>query len=112
VSWKLTVRHGSDVDREKFETLEQALTEARAAGARVLAEGNLGTVSAFRDYTPEKRVAARIEVSGGRLLRGREGGIDLMGDGSVVAYTGTVRKRELEAASLDEAVEALSQALG
>ena len=112
MSWKLTVRHGSKVDREKFETLDAALAEARARGAAVLAEGNLGTVSAFREYGPEQRVRARIEVSGGRLLRGPEGGIDLMGDGSVVAYSGAIRKRPLDAHTLDDAVSSLGSALG
>jgi hypothetical protein len=112
LSWKLTVRHGSKVDRDKFETLEAALGETRAAGARVLAEGNLGTVSAFRDYTPDKRVAARIELSSGGLFGARGGGIDLMGDGSVVAYSGAIRKQPLEAETLDQAIDALGSALG
>jgi hypothetical protein len=107
MSWRITVRHGSTVEKASFDSLEGALAEARARGAAVLAEGNLGGVSAFREYGPEQRVQARIEVSGGGLFRGPEGGIDLMGDGSVVAYSGAVRKRELQASTLDDAIEAL-----
>jgi hypothetical protein len=34
-----------------------------------------------------------------------------MGDGGIIAYTGTVRKEPLDAESLDEAVERLRAAL-
>ena len=54
---------------------------------------------------------ARIEISGPGLLRGQEGGIDVMGDGTVVPYTGAIRKRELGADSLDDAFERLREAL-
>jgi hypothetical protein len=111
LSWSVTVRHGSDVERRRFESLDEALAEARGRAAAVLAEGGIGAASAFREYTPEKRVHARIEVSGKGLLRGPEGGIDVMGDGSLVPYTGTIRKEPLEAGTLDEAIDRLREAL-
>jgi hypothetical protein len=111
LSWKVTVRNGPEVDRAKFETLDEALDDARARAAQALAEGNLGTVKAFRDYTPDKRVRARIEVSGKGFMRGPEGGIDVMGDGQLVAYTGAVRKQPIDAPTLDEAIEGLRAAL-
>jgi hypothetical protein len=111
VSWKVTVRHGPKVSREKVETLDEAVAEARRAVEEVRAEGGLPKVSAFRDYGPEKRVHARVELSGPGFLRGKEGGIDLMGDGTVVPYTGAIRKRELGADSVDDAFERLREAL-
>jgi hypothetical protein len=111
VSWKVTVRHGSDVERERFETLDEALAEARARAGAVLTEGRLGPVSAIRDYEPGRRVHARIEVSGPGLLRGPEAGLDVMGDGSLVPYTGAIRKQPLEADTLDESIERLREAL-
>ena len=41
-----------------------------------------------------------------------EGGIDVMGDGHAIAYTGADRKEPIEADSLDEAFEKLATALG
>jgi hypothetical protein len=111
VSWRLTVRVGPEVDKERYEDLDAALAAARARAAAVIAGGGLGTVKAFRDYEPGQRVQARIEVSGKGLLRGPEAGIDVMGDGSLVPYAGAVRRRRLEAATLDEAIAALRRAL-
>jgi len=74
-------------------------------------QGNLRAISALRDFSPGQRVHARIELSGPGLLRGREGGVDVMGDGAVVAYRGAIRKEALPADSLDEALDHLREAL-
>jgi hypothetical protein len=111
VSWKVTVRHGSRVGREKFATLDEAIAEARRRVEEVQREGGLPTVSAFRKHTPDQRVEARIEISGPGLFHSREGGIDVMGDGSAIAYTGAIRKETIEADSLDDALEQLRTAL-
>ena len=107
----MTVRHGPSVSRERVENLEQAIEAAREAVEDVRREGGVPKVSGFRDYEPGQRVHARIEISGPGLLRGKEGGIDLMGDGTVVPYAGAIRKRELGADSLDDAFERLREAL-
>ena len=113
MSWTLTIRHGSKVRKQSLDSLDQAIAEARASVAAVIAEGPLGSVSAFKDYGPESRIHARVEVSQGRgVFRRWEGGIDVMGDGSVVAYTGGIRKKPIEADSLDQACERLRDALG
>ena len=111
MSWKVTVRHGSQVKREKFETLAEAMDEARAQVDAVRREGGLPEISAFRDYAPDQRVHARIEISGPGLIRSPEGGLDVTGDGSVVAYRGAIRKQPLGAASLDSALARLREAL-
>ena len=111
MSWKVTVRHGPSVSRERVESLETALAQARQAVDDVRREGGLPTLSAFRDYTPDRRVHARIEIDGPGILRGKQGGIDVMGDGTVVPYIGAIRKRELGADSLDDAFERLREAL-
>ena len=51
----------------------------------------------LREFEPSDRVAARLEVSTGSVFRGRSAGIDVMGDGSIVAFTGGVGRRPLEA---------------
>ena len=111
MTWKVTVRHGSSVGREKFATLDEALDEARRRVAEISREGGLPTVKMLREFTPAERVHARIEISGPGFFRPSEGGIDVMGDGQAIAYTGAIRKREIQADSLDEAFEQLADAL-
>jgi hypothetical protein len=112
VSWKVTVRHGSNVGREKFDSLDEAIDEARRRVEEIRHEGGLPAISAFRTHTPDQRVEARIEISGPGLIRSPEGGIDVMGNGHAVAYTGAIRKETIEADTLDEAFDRLQEALG
>jgi len=109
--WKVTVRHGSSVGREKFPTLDEAIGEVQRRVGEIRSEGGLPAISVFRTHTPDQRVHARIEISGPGLLRPPEGGIDVMGDGSAIAYTGAIRKEQIRANSLDGAVEGLRAAL-
>jgi hypothetical protein len=109
--WKVTVRHGSSVGRERFDSLDEAIGEARRRVEEIRREGGLPTIKAFRDHTPDQRVHARIEISGPGLLRGKEGGIDVMGDGKAIAYTGAIRKEQVEADSLDQAFTRLQRQL-
>src|SRR5436190_9750813 len=111
VSWKVTVRHGSSVGREKFATLDEAIAEARRRVEEIRRQGGLPEISVFRKHTPGQRVHARIEISGPGLLRGKEGGIDVMGDGGAIAYTGAIRKERIDAGSLDDALGHLRTAL-
>src|SRR5262249_54804297 len=112
LSWKVTVRHGSSVGRERFGTLDEAIDEARRRVDEVRREGGLPAISAFREHTPGQRVEARIEISGPGLIRSPEGGIDVMGNGHAIAYTGAIRKETIEANTLDEAFVHLREALG
>jgi len=112
VSWKVTVRHGSKVGREKFDSLDEAIDDARRRVDEIRREDRLPAISFIRDFSPDQRVAARIEISGPGLFRAPEGGIDVLGDGSAIAYTGAMRKEPIESDSLDEAFERLGDALG
>jgi hypothetical protein len=110
--WKVTVRHGSSVGREKFDSLDEAIDVARRRVDEIRREDRLPPITIFRTHTPDQRVNARIEVSGPGLIRSPEGGIDVMGDGHAIAYTGAVRKETIDADSLDQAFERLRSALG
>jgi hypothetical protein len=83
----------------------------RDAAADIVRTGPLDTAQGFREYEPGERVAARLEISSGGLLRGREAGIDVMGDGALVPYAGVVRKRKLDGRSPDRAIAAVAEAL-
>jgi hypothetical protein len=111
VSWKVTVRHGSSVGREKFGTLDEAIADARRRVEEIRRGDRLPPVKMLREFTPAQRVHARIEISGPGLIRAPEGGIDVMGDGNAIAYTGAIRKERIEADSLEEAFERLGKAL-
>jgi hypothetical protein len=111
LSWKLTVRRGSKVDRERFDDLDTALAEARSRLEEIRRQDGLPAVTMLREFTPDQRVAARIELSGPGLMRSPEGGLDVMGDGAVIAYTGAIRKEEIDADSIDAAFDRLRSAL-
>jgi hypothetical protein len=112
LSWKVTVRRGSSVGREKFSSLDEAIAGARRRVDEIRREDRLPPISFIRDFSPDQRVAARIEISGPGLIRSPEGGIDVMGNGEAIAYTGAVRKERIDAETLDEAFERLGEALG
>lgn len=109
--WTLTVRHGPRVERERFEVLDEAIAALRRRVREIQAEGGLGPVEGFREYEPEERVQARLELSARGWLRGREAGIDVMGDGALVPYAGAVRKRRLEPERDEDSFDAVRSAL-
>ena len=109
--YTLTVRHGSAVSRQRMHSLEDAVTELRRRAEEIRSEGPLGGVSAIRDYEPGQRVHARLEISTGGLLRRRDAGIDVMGDGALIAFSGGVRRAELEVDAGQSAFDAVSDAL-
>ena len=60
-----------------------------------------------REYSPERQIAGRFELRG----PGARGGIDLRGDGSAEAYVGWIRKKLVERAGDETAVQALGRSL-
>jgi hypothetical protein len=94
--WKLTIRHGSDVAHESFEDLDEAVAAMRERALAIRAEGPVRGVSALRDFGPEQQVHARLQLSGGRVLRKRVAGIDVRGDGTFMPYRGRVARGELD----------------
>ena len=109
--WRLVIRHGSRVERESFDDLEAAIGAMQARARQIRAKGPLDQVSALRDYEPARRVHARLELSTGGPWRGREAGVDVMGDGALVPYVGVIRKRKLAAAHGGSPFDAVREAL-
>jgi hypothetical protein len=85
--------------------MERAVEQVRVAGP-------LQGVKMLREFEPGKRVAARVELSTGGWFRGREAGVDVMGDGRLVPYAGGMGRRELEVDSDEAAFEAVRRELG
>jgi hypothetical protein len=109
--WRLTVRHGPDIERHHFDDLDSALAALRERAAEIAREGGLEPAQGFREYEPGERVHARLALSSGPPWRRREAGVDLMGDGAVVPYAGALRRHPLEGRTPDRALEAVAVAL-
>ena len=78
--WKLTVRHGSDVDHAQFEDLTEAVAAMRER-ALAIRRGAGRPVQSLRDFEPRDQVHARLQLSSGGLLRKTVAGVDVAGTG-------------------------------
>lgn len=110
-AYTLTVREGPRVERTKHKTLAGAVEELRRRTEQLRAEGGLPGVSMLRDFGPEQLVKARLEISTGSLLRKREAGVDLMGDGSLVPFAGGLVRKPLKDAGPDDYEQAITAVL-
>jgi len=107
----LTVRHGSDVQHASFEDLDEAIAGMRERAMRIRAEGPVENVSGFRDYEPRDQVHARLQLSGGRLLRKTTAGVDVRGNGEFVPYSGGLRREELDPTRHETPFDAVRETL-
>jgi len=112
LSWRLTVRHGSEVKREQFESLDEAIAELERRAEAIRSEEPIEGVKMFREYEPGQRVHARLELTGPGRIRRPEVGVDVMGDGRLVPYRGGIFKKHLEPGGGSSAYEAVRAALG
>ena len=106
----VTVRSGSNVDRERFGDLDSALAEVEAHGRRLAESAGARTVDVkvVRRMEPVQQVVARIELAGPRRLRA---GVDVRGDGSTEGYTGRLRRKLVEQRKGESPYDALRRAL-
>jgi hypothetical protein len=109
--WKLSVRRGSEVEHEEFEDLDEAVAAMRERALEIRAEGPVERVSGFRDYEPRDQVQARLQLSGGRLLRRSVAGIDVRGNGEFVPYRGGIGREELDPSRHDTPFDAVRETL-
>lgn len=94
--WKLTVRHGSEVEHAGFDDLAEAVAAMRKRALEIRADSKPKTVSAIRDFAPADQVHARLQLTGRGLLRKPVAGIDVKGDGTFMPYRGGVGREELD----------------
>ncbi|MGA7397098.1 MAG: hypothetical protein WBW62_06575 [Solirubrobacterales bacterium] len=109
--WKLTIRYGSEVSRQSFDDFDEAMAALEAATADVLDDDPLDTVKAFRDYTPDQLVKARIEIAGKGFFTPPTAGVDIQGDGGMLPFSGGVIRKPLQANSRKQVFAAIRQAL-
>lgn len=94
--WKLTIRHGSDVDHESFDDLGEAVEGMRQRALAIRAEGPVRPVQSLRDFAPGDQVHARLQLSSGGFLKKAVAGVDVRGDGTFVPFKGGVVREELD----------------
>jgi hypothetical protein len=94
--WKLTVRHGSDVDHQSYDDLDTAVAEMRGRALAIRSEGPARPVRSLRDFEPGDQVHARLQLSGGGLFSTSGAGVHVRGDGTFVPFKGGVVREELD----------------
>lgn len=99
------------MSREGFDALDDAVVGLERHADAIRAAGGLEGVSLTRDWGPGDRVAARLEISTGRWWRGRTAGVDVMGDGSLVAFSGGMTRTKLAPHGGESAFDAVRRAI-
>jgi hypothetical protein len=108
--YKLTVRTGARVERERFAALADALDTMERQGRQLEQRADAAGVGGrmMRRIEPVQQVVARLELSGPGRLRA---GVDVRGDGSSEGFTGRVRRRLIEQRRGESAYDALRRTL-
>jgi hypothetical protein len=109
-AWKLTIRHGSEVEHKRFDDLGEAVAEMRRRALAIRSEGPRKPVSALRDFKPEDQVHARLQLSG-RGLGKPVAGVDVRGNGEFVPYRGGLRREELDPSRHDTPFDLVRETL-
>jgi hypothetical protein len=108
--YRLTIRQGPKVTRERYTELEEAMGALEEHGRELERGADARPVggSVIRRIEPVQQVVARLELRGPGRLRA---GVDVRGDGSSEAYTGRVRRRLVEQRPGEDAYGALRREL-
>jgi len=109
--WRLTVRSGPRVTRERFDDLDSALAAIRRRGQELAEQPPRGPVDAkLRRFEPVQQVVARLELAGPeRLVSSVSAGVDVRGDGSSEAFLGRFRRQLIEPGGDEDAFDALAR---
>ena len=112
-AYRLTVRDGPRVQRDRFPTLDAALDALGAELVRLSARPAREAIDLrVRRFEPIQQVVARAELSGPqRLLPRVHAGVDVRGDGSAEAWTGRASRRVIAQQDGESAVAALRRVL-
>lgn len=108
--YRITVRSGAKVERERAEELAEALDalERRGRELESAAAGRPLGGTLIRRFEPVQQVIGRIELRGPSRVRA---GIDIRGDGSAEAFTGRLRRALVEQHPEESPYDALRREL-
>jgi hypothetical protein len=111
--WRLTVRAGPRVDRDRFDELAPALDALERRGRELARTAPRDAINAkIRRFEPVQQVVARLELAGPQTLLPRaRAGVDVRGDGSTEAFVGHVRRAAIEQRGGEDAFAALRRVL-
>jgi len=109
--WKLTVRHGSDVDHQSFDDLGEAVARMRERALAIRSGGPVRRVQSLRDFEPRDQVHARLQLSSGGFFRKSVAGVDVRGDGTFVPFAGGVTREELDPTDHDTPFDLVRETL-
>jgi hypothetical protein len=109
--WKLTVRHGSDVEHFQFEELGEGVAAMRERALAIRSGGPVEVVRSLRDFEPGQQVQARLQLSGRGLFRKPVAGVDVRGDGTFVPFRGGVVREELDSTNHDTPFDVVRETL-
>lgn len=112
--YRLTVRDGPRVERERHDSLDDALDALQARVLKLGARRPRAPIDIrTRQFEPAAQVAARAELSGPERFMPRiRAGIDVHGDGSATAWTGRARRSPVAREDGESAIAALRRVLG
>ena len=83
--------------RETHETLDDAVAALERHAKDIRAGGPLPERKMLRTFEAGRQVAGRIEISTGGFFRGgKDAGVDVMGDGTFVAFEGGMRREHID----------------
>src|SRR4051794_14448093 len=111
--YRVNIRTVGSVDRSHHETLDAALDAVEAAARAAAAGPRAKTIDLrARRWAPEEQVRTRVELQGPERWRPTtRAGIDVLGDGSLQAWSGAPERRPVEPADGEDAYAALRRAL-
>jgi hypothetical protein len=102
--YRITIRSGPKVERERVETLAEALDGVELhARAAANTERRAPVDVRVRRYEAGDQVAVRVELRG----RGVAAGVDVRGDGAVQAWSGRFMRRAIAPEGDETVYEAL-----
>jgi hypothetical protein len=105
-SYRVKIRSGPKVEKERYDDLDSALTAVEASARQLAGNSREDPVGGhlIRRIEPVQQVTARIQLAGPGGLRA---GIDVRGDGSAEAWTGWLRRQVVEQRAGESPYDAL-----